>query len=58
MGADEGKPKHKTERKVNKAIKELNKINTHEDNIKLSKRLLKELEELNSQALDEKLNNL
>lgn len=41
-----------------KAIKELNKINTHEDNIKLSRRLLEELKELNSQALDEKLNNL
>ena len=41
-----------------KAIKELNNINTHDDEIKLSKRLLEELEKLNSQALDEKLNNL
>ena len=42
----------------NKAIKELNKINTHEGNIKLSKRLLEELKELNIQALEEKLNNI
>lgn len=41
-----------------RAIKELNNINTCDDNIKLSRRLLEELKELNSHALDEKLNNL
>lgn len=40
-----------------KSIKELNKINTHEDEIKLSRRLLDELSALNIETLNNKYND-
>ena len=40
-----------------KAIKELNNINTHDDEIKLSRRLLDELSALNIETLNNKYND-